>query len=860
MTIYGYEGSYVQTYANNYNIPFVVIGEDINNSESFNLTEDDLFGEYANYLYNNETYNALLWNLYDTFDDASYKTSNDLSSAVKLAMKVVGGFDVIRYVKLMAGVDDTDEEIGEELALDIIRGAENDSNFEKEILNKVENYYDWTSNTYGIVSSGFKTERQKKDVAELLGSGYLYSKSSAMKFLKDVENEWAEIDSTFKAAGYTINSAQFVAEIIMTMEANHLIVTTLMDSVPKDSVLYESLKSIEQKQQKALTENLAKKFIKDGAIEEIAGALIEKGANYGSAYFKPVGLCFVVASEFIPVSADDKVRALVADANCASLSMAVKNKAVEISQDYNNNNGKNKEKLKSDYKILFDAYMQSIKSYKEYAYAVADSEQKDNINREYNITEKYLSYDKYIESCLRNANTSWKYQVKNGKAVIIGINNEKTAVKNSAFFENLFVEPVYADDNENILIGIPDKVGKYEVIGIGKEAVKDNNNLDIVYIPDSVETIGEGAFRGCASLNKVLLGDSVNTIEANAFKGCESIKEFELLNSIKNIGKGAFDGVKSIKALSGSAGAEYANENNIDFIEKSMKYVELEIIKMPDKLSYSIDEELDISGIRVIATGEDGTKEDVSDRIYYEYEDKKTGQNKVNVYFNDLTANYSVEVLTGECNYTVSYKDEFGNEIAEKYKGKATVGEMVELPTQDIDGYVLDEQKITRTIGTENDFVITYTSISKKDIGAAEILCTEKTEYTGEQIKPAVEVKYEDKLLIQNEDYIIDYDDNIEPGLGGILIRGMSDYSGYAWVDFEIIRTSNTDDPSGAIDNNEQGSGDSNENQNNNSNKTNGDYSGTETGDSFNPLIYMLLICLTLIVVGRNLFYRNSKR
>lgn len=860
LTIYGYEESFVQGYANDSNIPFVVISENINNSESLNLTEDDLFGEYANYLYNNETYNALLWNLYDTFDDSSYKASNDLSSAVKLAMKIVGEFDVIRYVKLMAGIDDTDEEIAEELALEIIRGAENNSNFEKEILNKVESYYDWTSNTYGIVSGGFKTERQKKEVAELLGSGYLYSESSAMKFLKDVENEWEEIDNTFKAAGYTINSAQFVSEIVMTMEANHLIVTTLMDSVPKDSVLYEGLKSIEQKQKKSLTENLAKKFIEDGAIEEIADALIEKGVSYGSAYFKPVGLCFVVASEFIPVSADDKVKALVADANCASLSMAVKSKAVEISQDYQNNSGKNKEKLKSDYKILFDAYMQSIKSYKEYAYAVADSEQKNNINREYNITEKYLSYDKYIESCLLNANTSWSYRVKNGKAEIVGINDSDESSQKTSFIKNLFAEPVYADDNENVLLGIPDRVGEYEVISIGKEAIKNNNNLDIVYIPDSVETIGEGAFRGCTSLNKVLLGDSVNTIEANAFKGCESIKEFELLNSVKNIGEGAFDGVNSIKALPGSTGAEYADENNIDFIEKSMKYVELEITKKPDKLAYGIDEKLDISGIKVIATGEDGTKEDVSDRIYYDYEDKKTGQNKVNVYFNDLTADYSVEVLTGECNYTVSYEDEFGDEIAEKYEGKATVGEKVELPVQDISGYVLDEQEITRTIGTENDFVITYTSIPKKDIGTAEILCVEKAEYTGKQIKPAVEVKYEDKALTQNEDYIIDYDDNIEPGLGGILIRGINDYSGYAWVDFEIIRTSNIDDPSGSVDNNEQGAGDLNDNQNNNSDKTNGEYSRTETGDDFNPLIYMVLICLTLAGIGGSLFYRKSKR
>lgn len=875
LTIYGYSGSYAEEYANRRHIPFIAIDEGHKVSEALNITEYDLFGEYASYLYNNETYNALLWNLYDTFDDASYKTSNDLSSAIKLAMKIVGEFDVIRYVKLMAGIDDTDEEIAEELALEIIRGAENDSGFEKNILGEVESYYDWSSNTYGIVSNGFKTERQKKDLAKLLGSGYLYSKSSALDFIKDVESEWAEIDKTFKAAGFTINSAQFVSEIVMTMEANHLIVTTLMDSVPKDSVLYEGLKSVEQEQKGSLTENLAKKFIEDGAIEEIAGALIEKGLSYGSAYFKPVGLCFVVASEFIPVSADDKVKALIADANCATLSMAVKSKAVEISQDYKNNNGKNKEKLKAEYKLLFDAYMQSIRSYKEYAYATADSQQKEDINREYNITKKYLSYDKYIESCLRNANTSWKYQVKNDKAVITGMNSEKAEAQRFAFLENLFAEPAYAANSGDVLLGIPDKVDGYEVAEVGENAIKENEELYVIYIPDSVNKIGESAFSGCTSLNKVLMGRSVDTIEANAFSGCDSIAELELFSSVKNIGEGAFDGVNSIKALPGSTGAEYADKNNLNFVEKSLKYVDLEIVKEPDKLSYNMDEELDVTGIKVVATGEDGTTKDVSDNIYYEFEDKKIGENKVNVYFNDLSASYEVNILAGETQYTVSYEDEFGNEIAPKYEAMASVGEDVELPIPEITGYIVDEQVKTRTIGADNAFVITYTSVPKRLISDAEISCVKEAEYTGKQIKPDIKIIYGGITLVQDEDYTIDYDENTEPGLGGILIRGIGDYSGYAWIDFDIKKASDTGDVTDSSDGDKPEPGDSGEKdpgntsdkvdnegneagvnatgthtdaeKNSDLDKAIDEHDGAETGDNSDMLILICLLALSMI-------------
>ena len=74
------------------------------------------------------------------------------------------------------------------------------------------------------------------------------------------------------------------------------------------------------------------------------------------------------------------------------------------------------------------------------------------------------------------------------------------------------------------------------------------------------------------------------------------------------------------------------------------------------------------------------------------------------------------------------------------------------------------------------------------------------------------------------------------------------------------MRTSNAEGPSGSIDNNEQNPGDLNENQNSNSDKLNGERSKAETGDDFNPLIYMMLICLTLIGVAGSLFHKKSKR
>ena len=75
---------------------------------------------------------------------------------------------------------------------------------------------------------------------------------------------------------------------------------------------------------------------------------------------------------------------------------------------------------------------------------------------------------------------------------------------------------------------------------IGEYAFKGCSNLSSITIPESVTSIGDSAFRDCSSLEHISIPGSISTISADAFHGCTNLSEVILHDGLHTIGSRAF--------------------------------------------------------------------------------------------------------------------------------------------------------------------------------------------------------------------------------------------------------------------------------------------------------------------------------
>ena len=75
------------------------------------------------------------------------------------------------------------------------------------------------------------------------------------------------------------------------------------------------------------------------------------------------------------------------------------------------------------------------------------------------------------------------------------------------------------------------------------------SSLTSITIPDSVTSIGDNAFWNCSSLTSITMPDSVTSIGNSAFSGCSSLTSITIPDSVTSIGNGAFSGCSRLTSI-----------------------------------------------------------------------------------------------------------------------------------------------------------------------------------------------------------------------------------------------------------------------------------------------------------------------
>ena len=77
----------------------------------------------------------------------------------------------------------------------------------------------------------------------------------------------------------------------------------------------------------------------------------------------------------------------------------------------------------------------------------------------------------------------------------------------------------------------------------------DCSSLTSITIPNSVTSIGGGAFQGCESLTSITIPDSVTSIEMGAFTECYRLTSITIGSGVTSIGYAAFGNCTSLTSI-----------------------------------------------------------------------------------------------------------------------------------------------------------------------------------------------------------------------------------------------------------------------------------------------------------------------
>lgn len=155
----------------------------------------------------------------------------------------------------------------------------------------------------------------------------------------------------------------------------------------------------------------------------------------------------------------------------------------------------------------------------------------------------------------------------------------------------------------------------YPITRIDEEAFTFWHGVKELYLPDTIQEIGDKAF-SISKLKHISLPDSLKYIGNEAFSSCDSLKEIVIPDSVVDIGKGCFSFCKYLESVTISANVSMLKdetfahckslksilipESVIEIGKDCFRYSNLESVTIPTHVKEIKDGAFDVSGSATI--------------------------------------------------------------------------------------------------------------------------------------------------------------------------------------------------------------------------------------------------------------------
>ena len=718
--------------------------------------EDILFGEYNAYL-NNNFYHTAADTIANAVTNSVAKKTTASATAIALAKSGLEDgteFVIKEFLRLIPGNDINEDKLCQEIALQYLEELDTETveGYIKEIsefndfAKKVDKYYKNIKDLGG--------EKKKLEFCNLWVSDE-FSKEDIYQLVETAEKNKVKLGDVLDGTGKAITVAEYVMTYMMICSIESQMIDRIMVNIPQNSALYEGLAYIRLQQKDKFLAIFTMEMFTDEIIGKFAD-LVEEGLVSLVTDVKPSLVLFVVKTGMKLLSKaidsptiEDIDKAVIALANIYTLKQSVEDYRGRIRRNYERDMGISVATLKYDYEALMRSYFKSLLVGLDYAEKLENEDGKILITQLKDSYTPKLRYYSYIQTCLINATAMWEYTVEANKAVLNKLKAEfpkgagRVPLYDLMFGDQYDLDDLYgaAAPKTQYCIDIPEKVDGYEVSGIAAGTVSGQAKINGVYLPDTVQNVQANAFENCTGLETVLISDSTTASE-NSFGAAEPTTRQKQVASIK-------------------------------------------VVTAPAQKELGMQDAVDTQGIVLEVTYVDGTKETVTQEVYGVIENRQNGTNTVTVKYNGATATYQVTVNKTECQYTVSYVDDFGNALKEKATATALSGDVVTIDAPAIEGYTATNPQISHTVGFENDLVFVYSANPKENIEEAQVEIGDM-EFTGEALTPEVTVTVKGKTLTKDVDYTVKYDYNRMPGTAYAYIFGCGAYAGILETSFTI--------------------------------------------------------------------------